>query len=238
MMGRASTQELKAFHEEIGSRYDALTNTRSFRYFLTRRKAYLREWLGQPDHGSQRLIVDLAAGHGTYSDSISEGCEVINMDLSLNALRASQRGEDAPMRVNATALQIPLKDASVDGVLMIGLCHHVPNQLPRLFQEAVRILKAGGFLLVDEANAYNLLWFVRMRTCEIDRVGTRPLFPGQLRRAAAHAGLRIERERYWGFAPSFSDHPSIVRLFERTEALLERSALSRLCVRYSMVFRK
>lgn len=230
--------DLKTFFEEIGSRYDTITSTKSFQYFLQRRRQYLREWLNDGPAKAERVVVDLAAGTGTYSDSISRSDRLINMDLSFNALRSAPNGEGAPVRVNADALRIPLRDRSVDVLLMIGLCHHVPDRLTALFQEAVRVVKPGGTILIDEANAYNVLWFVMMRLCEIDRIGTRPLFPVQLKRLARRYGLTVARERYWGFIPPFSEHRVVTSLFQRIESALEGSALRRLCVRYSVMFAK
>jgi len=236
MAHACADEDLKAFFEEVGSRYDTITNTKSFQYFLRRRRQYLQEWLDDGPVREERVVVDLAAGTGTYSDSVSRPDRLINMDLSFNALRAGPGGPEAPARVNADALRIPLRDGSVDVLLMIGLCHHVPDRLPVLFQEAVRVVKPGGAILIDEANAYNVLWFVMMRTCEIDRIGTRPLFPLQLKRLAKRFGLTVARERYWGFAPPFSEHRAVAGLFRRVESALEGSALSRLCIRYSVMF--
>lgn len=236
MAQACAEQDLKTFFEEIGSRYDTITNTKSFQYFLKRRRQYLQEWLADGSMQGERLVVDLAAGTGTYSDSISRSDRLINMDLSFNALRAGPGGASAPARVNANALRIPLRDRSVDVLLMIGLCHHVPGRLAALFQEAVRVVKPGGTILIDEANAYNVLWFVMMRTCEIDRIGTRPLFPLQLKRLARRFGLTVARERYWGFAPPFSEHRAVRSFFRRVESALENSVLCRLCIRYSVMF--
>jgi ubiquinone/menaquinone biosynthesis C-methylase UbiE len=238
MSAHASESELKKQIEDTGGRYNSLTRSPSFQYYLRRRKDYL-EGLSR-SIGEGKTILDLAAGTGSYSAILAKHGNVLNMDLSFNALKVNAMVNSANDRisiVNANALAIPLKDNSVDCVLLIGLLHHVPDRLGELFGEMVRVLKKGGTVIIDEANAYNLAWFVVMRLSEIDKGPTRPLFPHSLRALARRFRLTLKEEFYWGFLPPGLTAKGI-DAFSRIESALERSFLSFLCTRYVLVLEK
>lgn len=223
--------------ERIGGDYNKITNSASFRHYLKRRKRILSDFC-RKNSGANCTIVDLASGTGAYSENILSYGRILNMDLSLNALGKQNALQSGIPRINSDAVRVPLKDNSVDIVLVIGLLHHVPRHLPEVFGEIRRILKPGGKIFIDEANAYNLLWFLQMRLCEIDKVGTRPLFRHSLKNMAKKYSFLVEEESYWGFMFPWAGAKGVYSFFKKAETFLENSFLSFLCTRYVLVLKK
>lgn len=58
----------------------------------------------------------------------------------------------------ADALRLPFADGAVDNLLMLDVLHHLPNPA-RFFEEAARVLRAGGRLVMLEPY---ISWFSRL----------------------------------------------------------------------------
>lgn len=235
-MHKALKANIKRHFEEIGRNYDLIVNKKSFQHYLERRKKHLKAFC--ETMGKNKIILDLGCGTSSYFESLSNYSRLINIDLSFNTLKGNSIFTDKISRINASTLSIPLKSNSVDSILLVGLLHHIPDKLAELFQETLRVLKNDGTIFIDEANGYNLMWFMFMRLCEIDKVGARPLFPHLLKRFARDYSLTIEKELYWGFVPFWPDKEFIMNIFRKIEALIEGSFLSYLCTRYLIVLKR
>lgn len=236
-MHKKSKFEIKKHLEAVGKNYNSITNRKTFQHYLKRRREYLTKF-SKDNLQKESLIIDLAAGTGNYSDSLSNYRYLINMDLSFSALKAETVSNSRTIRINADVLHIPLKDNFADMILLIGILHHIPHQLKELFQEISRVLKNGGMVIIDEPNGYNIMWFIYMRLCEIDKIGAKPLFSGVLKRLAKHYCFKIEKESFWGFVPPWPDKKSIIDIFVKIESMIESSFLSFLCTRYLLILRK
>ena len=171
------------------------------------------------------MIIDLGAGTSGYSEALLHCRRVISIDLSFSALNANKALPNKVSSINADALSIPLKDNSASKILLIGMLHHVPFSLPQLLQEVSRVLKKGGAIYIDEPNGYNIMWFVFMRLCEIDKVGARPLFPHFIKKVARNNHLSIDKELYWGFVPPGLNRESAVDIFDKISSVIEKSFL-------------
>ena len=107
---------------------------RNLRFLLAKRYGWLNDHIGPDDRG-----VELAAGIGVARDYVRAGSLVITdidhgdwLDLS---------------GVDATAT--PFGDGELDFVVIQNGIHHLAHPI-RLFDEAARILKPGGVLLVQD----------------------------------------------------------------------------------------
>jgi len=237
-MNRILETDIKKGHlERVGRDYNLITNKKSFQYYLKRRKKYLKEFCLKIEKNNI-IIVDLAAGSGNYSESLLNYSHLINIDLSFNALKVNATLNNKILRINANALNIPLKDNSIDSLLLIGLLHHIPSCLPRLFQEILRVLKNDGTIFIDEANGYNIMWFIYMKLCGIDKVGTKPLFPHSIKKLARNYCLTIKRELYWGFIPPWPDKKFMIDVFDKIGSFIENSFFSYFCTRYLLILKK
>jgi SAM-dependent methyltransferase len=112
------------------------------------------------------------------------GYRVLGVDRAHGALRqATQCDRPLPLFTGDT-LTLPLRDASLGGIISLGVVEHVPSgPLPAL-RELHRVLRPGGVALV--AVPYNNLW----RRCLINNM--RRLRDWQKRRA----GLKLDFAEY------------------------------------------
>ena len=227
-------EKVKMCFEKDVDRYKSILEKKSSQHYLKKRKKFLEEFSGNT--GQNKIIVDLAAGMGIYLNSQSNYRYFINLDLSFNELKEITTDNNNVLKINANALNIPLKNKSVDCIIIIGLLHHIPFCFPELFQEIVRVLKNDGSVFIDEPNGYHLLWFIFMKLYEIDKVRTRPPFPYVLKRFAKKYSLQVEKEVFWGFIPPF-DNKFVMYIFNKIEAVIENSFLSFLCTRYLLILK-
>lgn len=103
----------------------------------------------------------LEIGAGTGRDSfpfLARGSEVYVLDYSPAAMQIiSQLNHEKEEKVNAIlgdAFMIPVSDNSVDIVFHQGLLEHFKDPL-KILEENVRVLKPGGFLLIDVPQKYH-----------------------------------------------------------------------------------
>ncbi|MBD3297052.1 MAG: methyltransferase domain-containing protein [candidate division Zixibacteria bacterium] len=105
---------------------------------------------------SPAVIADVGGGTGVYARWLAEkGYEVYLIDLVAHHV-AQARDTDERKEQNhiaryiiADARELPLDDASVDVVLMLGPLYHLPNYDDRLtaLRHALRVLKPDGIVI-------------------------------------------------------------------------------------------
>jgi len=119
------------------------------------------------DYAFHRSFVDTAIPKRSYDRIVDLGCgfgksawpfrqafpdaEVIGIDLSAPCLKLAKRRADErglPLRlIQADATDVPIEAGTTDLVASTMLIHELPlARLPRLFDEAARLLKPGGLL--------------------------------------------------------------------------------------------
>lgn len=89
-------------------------------------------------------VADVGAGSGPYHRELS-GCTVIGLD----------RQPSPAVQVVGSALSLPFRSASFDGVLLTEVLEHVPAPLEAL-REAGRILRPGGLLYLTSPQMWPL----------------------------------------------------------------------------------
>lgn len=224
----------KAFYEQAGAEYDALTSAGIFGYFIQRRKQILKSL----SNGSDTVVLDLGCGTGIYKDAFLENQTVIGQDYSFSALKDYRKKHAQSILVNADACLIPLLKESVDLVIMFGLAHHLYTRIDDLLQEIRRVLKKDGRIIIDEPNGYNLLWHIFLRSekgLRIDGGFTKPLMPFFLKKKLKRCGFEIELEKNWGFfLPWFLK----MRLFSFLDLYFEKLPLKVFSIRFTIAGRK
>lgn len=117
-----------------------------------------------------RLVMDLRGkkvleiGAGTGRDSFPlarEGASVVQLDYAENSLlilkQLAQREHLETHIVGGDTFRLPFKDATFDVVFHQGLLEHFRQPYAhRLLKENVRVLKHGGYLLVDVPQRFHL----------------------------------------------------------------------------------
>lgn len=100
---------------------------------------------------ANQLVVDIGCGPGRFIDvARTKGARVIGLDYS-SAVEVAQNNFAKDPHVcicQGDALNLPLKEASVDGVFTIGVLHHTPNP-ERGVQQARKILRDGGWFAIS-----------------------------------------------------------------------------------------
>jgi len=126
--------------------YNAMYRDSWKKRISTRREfALLRRLLGS--QGRCSTLLDLPCGGGRVSPPLAPHTDLlIESDIALGQLRYGRdHGRVATRQIwmTASGFHIPLRDASVDGVVCIRLNHHLPTQAERerLVRELLRVSK-------------------------------------------------------------------------------------------------
>ena len=119
--------------------------------------------------GDLRDLKVLEIGAGTGRDSIpllAHGARVFQLDYAVNALRILKRLADdnhLPVTIiGGDTFRLPFHDESFDVVFHQGLLEHFRHpQAEALLRENIRVLKRGGYLLVDVPQRYHVYTLVK-----------------------------------------------------------------------------
>lgn len=169
----------------------------------------------------------------------------IGVDISTAMLeRARRRLPESRFEfVQGDACRLPLADAALDAVFVLGGIHHV-NDRTRLFSEVARVLKPGGRFYFREPLDDFLPWrlaraLIYRASPQLDRDTERPLRRKATVEQLTGAGLRVTAWRSIGFVGSAvlmnSDVLIVngllrfvpgIRWFSRTMARVDDGALS------------
>ena len=134
---------VRSMFDAIAPRYDMVNRIMTFRMDVGWRRRAVAE-LALP-HGA--VVLDLACGTGDMCrDLTGAGHHPIGMDLSFGMLAAART--DAAL-TQADALDLPVADASVDGVTC-GFALRNFKELPPFFTELARVVRPGGRIALLE----------------------------------------------------------------------------------------
>ncbi len=135
--GEEKKQAVRAMFDAIAPRYDLVNRIMTFRLDVRWRRKTVRD-LALP---RRSVVLDLASGTGDLCIDLREsGLTPISMDLSYGMLAADRSG--AP-RAQADILNLPVRNASVDGVTC-GFALRNLLELPAFFAELARVVRPGG----------------------------------------------------------------------------------------------
>lgn len=107
-----------------------------------------------------KKILELGAGSGCDIVSLTlEGAEGYALDFSKESLKSMNywaKVKKAKVKnILADVKKIPLKGGTFDCIFSVGLMEHFPDPMPYL-KEQIRLLKPGGFLIVDVPQTFTL----------------------------------------------------------------------------------
>lgn len=175
--------------------------------------------------GPGAVVADIASGPGTSAQLAARraGCDVIGLDLSHEIARiaaADASASDLGPRirfVTADAEALPLRDASVDGVLCeCALCLFPAKE--RAVREIARVLRPGGRLALSDVTAVRERLPATLRTLEAHVACLADAMPlAQIASLLADAGMAVE---------TVERHDDAVRvMLDRIEARLRVARL-------------
>jgi len=134
---------------------------------------------------SVERVLDVGGGSGRATRALPIGERVV-VDRSAGMLsRARSRGLAA---VEGDAARLPAPDASVDGVVVVDALHHFPDQ-PAAVEEAARVLRPGGVLVVREFDPTHPLGRPLVAAERVMGMGSTFRRPDALAETVAAAGL-------------------------------------------------
>ncbi|WP_017570684.1 class I SAM-dependent methyltransferase [Nocardiopsis halotolerans] len=95
-----------------------------------------------------RLVVDVGGGPGYFADELrAAGARCLCVDSDAAEMRLHGRDADA-YGVQGSALDLPLRDGSVDVCFSSNVLEHVPDRT-RMADEMVRVTRPGGLVYLS-----------------------------------------------------------------------------------------
>ncbi|RCV52845.1 demethylmenaquinone methyltransferase [Marinitenerispora sediminis] len=143
--------DVAAMFDDIAARYDLVNDVLS----LGQDRLWRRAVVNAVEAYSGELVLDLAAGTGTSSESFTaRGARVVACDFSLGMLRVGARRRGGASRRGVTlvagdALRLPFADETFDAVTISFGLRNVADTAQAL-RELRRVTKVGGRLVVCE----------------------------------------------------------------------------------------
>ena len=151
-------------------------------------------------------VADLGCGSGVFTELMRrQGYDAAGLDISpkLVALgRAKYPGLDL---IEGDVEALPFDDASLDGVLLSGLVHHLPDP-SRCAAEVFRVLRPGGRFVAFDPNRLNpFMYLYRDRSSPFYSAkgvteNERPVLPGAVAAVFRQAGFQVHSEFLGGLA--------------------------------------
>jgi 2-polyprenyl-3-methyl-5-hydroxy-6-metoxy-1,4-benzoquinol methylase len=169
--------------------------------------------------GQGKTLLDIGCGWGRWTMSAARaGFRAIGLDVHLDALAAAQRVADqiaAPSKyVCSDADQLPFLPGGIDVVYSYSVLQHLEKtKVMRSFKEISRVLKPGGFCLIQLPNTFGIFNLLRQvkrgfRQARPDSFEMRYWSRANVRQAieeAALNGLNIRADGFFSQNPQLSD---------------------------------
>jgi SAM-dependent methyltransferase len=110
-------------------------------------------------------VVDLGCGSGTFTNLLGErGYDVSGIDISPKLVELARRKYPLLRFDEGDVEALPHESSSVDGVMLSGIVHHLPNP-KRCAAEVMRVLRPKGcFFAFDPNRANPFMYLYRDRS--------------------------------------------------------------------------
>jgi SAM-dependent methyltransferase len=144
--------------------------------------------------GDRRVLLELGSGPGFFLARVRAWFPqslVIGSDVDLDCVRRAAAEAAGAVCLRSDAIDIPFRNGTLDLVAALQVIEHLAAP-ERLFDEALRVLKPGGILLVSTPNPAGFGARVlkhRWQGVRRDHISLRA--PEEWRDAAAKAGVRV-----------------------------------------------
>jgi SAM-dependent methyltransferase len=152
------------------------------------------------------MVADLGCGSGVFTNELrqvgyrSVGLDISGKLLSLGKMRVPDLG-----LIQGDVEGLPFRTGSLDGVLLSGLVHHLPDPT-RCAAEVFRVLRSGGRFVAFDPNRMNpFMWLYRDRSSPFySSVGVteneRPVLARHVADVFRAAGFTVETDYLSGLS--------------------------------------
>jgi SAM-dependent methyltransferase len=129
---------------------------------LSRRLALVLRSLESAPIAKGCQILDLGAGPGTYTRSLTElGYRCVGLDYSLSVVKIAKNKDKSGRYLQGEAYNLPFREGAFDALLCVGVLQSLQS-IDIAIAEMHRVLKPGGYLLLDGLNS--LFWLHGLRS--------------------------------------------------------------------------
>jgi ubiquinone/menaquinone biosynthesis C-methylase UbiE len=142
-------------------------------------------------------VADLGCGSGVFTDLLSkQGYQATGLDISPKLIALGRAKYPTVEFHEGDVEHLPFADGSMDGILLSGLVHHLPDP-NRCAAEAFRVLKSGGSFVAFDPNRMNpFMYLYRDRSSPFySNVGVteneRPVLAHQIAAVFRNAGFKV-----------------------------------------------
>lgn len=190
LLGQDKQKEIAFFdgHAAVDA-YDVLTPESNLRLVTTCMR------LARLKPGAR--VADLGCGSGVFTDLLAkQGYHAVGLDLSPKLIALARTKYSGVEFLEGDVEHLPFADESLDGVLLSGLVHHLPDP-SRCANEVYRVLKRGGSFAAFDPNRMNpFMYLYRDRSSPFySAVGVteneRPVLGQQIAATFRRAGFSV-----------------------------------------------
>lgn len=143
------------------------------------------------------LIADLGCGSGVFTNLLQRaGLRCTGLDISPKLIALGRQKYPDIEFVEGDVEHLPFPDSSLDGIVLSGLVHHLPDPT-QCAAEAYRVLRRGGRIVAFDPNRMNpFMYLYRDRSSPFySSVGVtkneRPILAHQIAAAFQNAGFTV-----------------------------------------------
>jgi len=110
-------------------------------------------------------VADLGCGSGVFSELLQRaGYDCVGLDISPKLIALGRSKYPNVEFLEGDVERLPFPGASLDGVLLSGIVHHLPDP-SRCAAEVFRVLRPGGRFVAFDPNRLNpFMWLYRDRS--------------------------------------------------------------------------
>ena len=141
------------------------------------------------------VIVDVGGGTGATRRVWPSLCRYVCLDIEMPKLKGFRSKNPDGLGVLGDATRMPFADGSADLLVCVAMIHHLTDEMvEQLFEEASRILRPGGRVVLLDPVLNRSRWLGRV-LWRLDR-GSNPRTAGDLRSRLASRFQVVHWESY------------------------------------------